>query len=114
MAEKVIMQSIQNKRERAFYAKLYNEDVSFNSVRQKNGRYDFTHNFENIVYNELVFMGYVVSFFNRSGREIDFLAKKDGKEYLVQAAYSIAEAICRHFVFFCRKMIVVVKYYYTE
>ena len=88
---KVPQYSTRAKRELAFYAKLYDEDVSFNSVRQKNGRYDLTHNFENIVYNELVFMGYEVFVFNKSGQEIDFLAQKDGKEYLVQAAYSIAE-----------------------
>ena len=29
--------------------------------------------------------------FNKYGREIDFLAQKDGKEYLIQTAYSIAE-----------------------
>ena len=29
--------------------------------------------------------------FNKNGHEIDFLAQKDGKEYLVQASYSIAE-----------------------
>ena len=63
----------------------------FNSIRQKNGRYDLTHNFENIVYNELIFMGYEVFVFNKYGHEIDFLSQKDGKEYLVQAAYSIAE-----------------------
>ena len=88
---KVPQYSTRAKRELAFYAKLYDEDVSFNSIRQKNGRYDVTHNFENIVYNELIFMGYEVFVFNKYGHEIDFLAQKDGKEYLVQAAYSIAE-----------------------
>ena len=65
--------------------------IPFNSIRQKNGRYDLTHNFENIVFNELIFMGYEVFVFNKYGHKIDFLAQKDGKEYLVQAAYSIAE-----------------------
>ena len=36
-------------------------------------------------------MGYEVFVFNKYGREIDFLAQKDGKEYLIQTAYSIAE-----------------------
>ena len=36
-------------------------------------------------------MGYEVFVFNKYGHEIDFLAQKDGKEYLVQAAYSIAK-----------------------
>ena len=36
-------------------------------------------------------MGYEVFVFNKNGHEIDFLTQKDGKEYLIQAAYSIAE-----------------------
>ena len=83
--------STRAKRELAFFAKLYDEDVSFNTIRQRNGRFDLTHNLENIVYNELVFMGYDVSVFTKDHREIDFLAQKDGKEYLVQVAYSVAE-----------------------
>ena len=83
--------STRAKRELAFYAKLYDEDVSFNTIRQRNRRFDLTHNLENIVYNELVFMGYDVSVFTKDHREIDFLAQKDGKEYLVQVAYSVAE-----------------------
>ena len=83
--------STRSKKELAFYAKLYNEDVSFNSIRQKNGRYDLTHNLENIVYNELIYMGYEVSVFTKDSQEIDFLAQKNGKEYLVQVAYSVVE-----------------------
>ena len=36
-------------------------------------------------------MGYEVSVFTKDNREIDFLSQKDGKEYLVQVAYSVAE-----------------------
>ena len=36
-------------------------------------------------------MGYEVSVFTKGNQEIDFLAVKDGKEYLIQVAYSIAE-----------------------
>ena len=46
---------------------------------------------ENVVLNELIFRGYEVSVYNNKGREIDFLAVKDNKQYLVQVAYSIAE-----------------------
>lgn len=83
--------STRAKRELSFYTKIYDEDVSFNSIRQKNGRYDLTHNLENIVYNELTYMGYDVSVFTKDNREIDFLAQKNGKEYLVQVAYSVVE-----------------------
>ena len=74
-----------------YYYKLYDEDVSLNSIRQSGPRYDLTHNLENVVLNELIFRGYEVSVYNNKGREIDFLAVKDNKQYLVQVAYSIAE-----------------------
>ena len=83
--------STRSKRELSFYAKIYDEDVSFNSIRQKGGKPDLTHNLENVVFNELVYMGYEVSVFTKNGQEIDFLAQKDGREYLVQVAYSVAE-----------------------
>ena len=88
---KISQYSTRTKRELSFYAKIYDEDVSFNTIRQKNGRVDLTHNFENIIYNELIYMGYTLSVFTKNDQEIDFLAQKDGKEYLVQAAYSVAE-----------------------
>ena len=71
--------------------KLYDSDVSLNSIRRSDNRFDLTHNLENIVYNELVFMGYRVSVYDNNGREIDFLAEKDGLRYYVQVAYSVAE-----------------------
>lgn len=79
-------------KERLNYSfKVYNEDVSFNSIRLDGTRFDLTHNLENVVLNELVFMGYEVSAFDNKGKEIDFRAVKDGKVYLVQVAYSVAE-----------------------
>ena len=54
-------------------------------------RYDLTHNLENIVYNELVYMGYNINVFNNNGREIDFLAQKENKKYYIQVAYSVAD-----------------------
>lgn len=88
---KVPQYSTRSKRELSFYAKIYDEDVSFNTIRQRNGRYDLTHNLENVVYNELIYMGYEVSVFTKDNLEIDFLAQKNGKEYLVQVAYSVVE-----------------------
>ena len=88
---KIPLYSTKAKKRLDFYAKLYDEDVAFNSIRQMNNRFDLTHNLENVVYNELVFMGYELSVYNVDGREIDFLAVKDGKEYLVQVAYSVVE-----------------------
>ena len=71
--------------------KLYNSDVALNSIRHSDNRFDLTHNLENILYNELVYMGYAVSVFDNNGREIDFLAEKEGLRYYIQAAYSVAE-----------------------
>lgn len=74
-----------------YYYKLYDEDVSFNSIRKMGNRYDLTHNLENIVFNELLFRGYEIAVYDNKGREIDFLAVKGQKQYLVQVAYSVAE-----------------------
>ena len=74
-----------------YYYKLYDEDVSMNSIRVSGTRYDLTHNLENIVFNELLFMGYEVTVYDNKGKEIDFRAEKDGKIYLIQVAYSVAE-----------------------
>ena len=79
------------KRELMFFSKVYDEDVAFNTIRQSENRYDLTHNLENVVYNELVFMGYNLSVFRKDSQEIDFYATKNGKSYLVQVAYSIAD-----------------------
>ena len=74
-----------------YYYKLYDEDVSLNSIRVSGNRYDLTHNLENIVLNELIYLGCEVTVYNNKGREIDFRAIRDGKLYLIQVAYSVAE-----------------------
>lgn len=71
--------------------KLYNCDVSLNSIRCRDNRFDMTHNLENIIYNELVFRGYTLSVYDNNGKEIDFIAEKENRRYYIQAAYSIAE-----------------------
>ena len=89
--ESVKQYSTKTKKELAYYSKIYNADVSFNSIRCMNNRFDLSHNLENIVYNELIYMGYEVYVYNNNGKEIDFLATKGTKQYYVQVAYSIAE-----------------------
>ncbi len=85
--------SSKNKSELSYYFKLYDEDVSFNSLRCLNRRYDLSHNLENIIYNELIYMNYDLKVLNKTedGKEIDFIAYKDNKEYYIQVAYSVAE-----------------------
>jgi len=79
------------KRELSFNIKIYNSDVCFNSLKVDNKRYDLDHNLENIVYNELLYMGYDLKVYNNNGKEIDFIANKDGKVYFVQVAYSVLD-----------------------
>lgn len=82
--------------------KLYDCDVAINSIRVSDGRFDLTHNLENIVYNELVFRDYKVSVYDNNGKEIDFLAIKDNKQYYIQVAYSVVDekAYNREFIAF--------------
>lgn len=88
--ERIRPYSLKTKAELSYSFKIYDADVSLNSIRVMDGRYDLTHNLENIVYNELIYKGYMVNVYNGE-KEIDFLAFKDGKEYYVQVAYSVAE-----------------------
>lgn len=79
------------KRELKYYQKLYIEDVSFNSIRQTDGHWDITHNLENVVFNELLYRGFSLFVYKVDSQEIDFLAEKSNRQYLIQVAYSIAE-----------------------
>lgn len=88
--ESISQYSTKTKRELAFYKKIYNADVAFNSLRCPNNRYDITHNLENVVYNELLYRGYELRVFSGE-KEIDFMAQKNGKIYMIQVAYSVAE-----------------------
>ena len=83
--------STKAKRELSFYGKVYNADVALNSIRVNDGRYDLDHNLENIVYNELVYMGYELTVYSNNGKEIDFRATKDGRTFFIQVAYSVSD-----------------------
>lgn len=89
--ESVRQYSAKTKKMLNFYVKIYDADVAFNSLRCLDNRFDLTHNLENIVYHELVYMGYDIWVYNNAGKEIDFLAKKGNKNYFIQAAYSVAD-----------------------
>lgn len=89
--ERIKPYSSKTKSELSYYAKIYDADVCFNSMRCLGERYDITHNLENIVYNELVYMGHELYVYNNNGKEIDFAATKNGKRYYIQVAYSVAE-----------------------
>ena len=89
--ESIKQYSTKTRKELSYYSKIYNADVSFNSMRCMNNRYDITHNLENIVYNELIYMGYELHVYNNNGKEIDFLASKGTKQYYIQVAYCVAD-----------------------
>ncbi len=89
--EAVRQYSTRTKRELSFYAKIYDADVALNSLRCMDNRFDLTHNLENIIYHELVYMGYEIWVYNNAGKEIDFLAQRGGEKYFIQVAYSVAE-----------------------
>lgn len=90
--EKIRPYSTKKKETLKYYFKVYNEDVMFNSLRVVDNRYDLTHNLENVIYNELIYMGYNINIYNDSENEIDFLAHKDGKRYYIQVAYSVEDS----------------------
>ncbi len=88
--EKVKPYSKKAKNELSYYFKVYNIDVSLNSIRCLDNHYDLSHNLENIVCNELIYRGYKLNVFNNNNLEIDFLAKKNNKEYYIQVTYTLA------------------------
>lgn len=90
--KKIRPYSTKKKETLKYYFKVYNEDVMFNSLRVVDNRYDLTHNLENVIYNELIYMGYNINIYNDSENEIDFLAHKDGKKYYIQVAYSVEDS----------------------
>ncbi|MBR4666372.1 MAG: ATP-binding protein, partial [Lentisphaeria bacterium] len=75
----------------SFYRKCYDADVSLNSIRCPDNRFDLDHNLENAVYNELLYMGYQLHIFSSGRGEIDFLAQKENRKYYIQVAYSVTD-----------------------
>lgn len=89
--DEVPQYSRKTKRKLAYLYKLYDSDVCFNSLSILNNRFDLDHNMENIVYNELLYRDYAVMVYDNNGKEIDFYASKNGKEYYIQVAYSVVD-----------------------
>ncbi len=81
--------STRTKNELSYYNKIYNADVSLNSLRCTDSRFDLDHNLENVVYNELLYMGYNLKVFNNLESEVDFVAEKEGKKFFIQVAFSV-------------------------
>ena len=90
--DKIKPHSAKTKEELVYSFKLYDMDVSLNSIRVDDGKYDLTHNLENSVYNELIYRGYKLEVYNDEKGEIDFIAFKGNKKYYIQVAYSVLES----------------------
>ena len=75
----------------SFYRKCYDGDVSLNSIRCPDNRFDLDHNLENVVYNVLLYMGYDLRVYTNGRSEIDFLAQRGNRKYYIQVAYSVAD-----------------------
>jgi len=75
----------------SFYRKSYDSDVSLNSIRCMDNRFDLDHNLENAVYHELLYMGYQLNVYNSEQGEIDFIAQKGNRKYYIQVAYSVTD-----------------------
>lgn len=89
LIEEIKQYSTKVKRELSYFGKLYNMDVSSNSIRADRNRFDIEHNLENIVFNELIYKGYKVQLYNLNGYEIDFRCEKKSKIIFIQVAYSV-------------------------
>lgn len=89
--DEIPQQSTKTKQSLKYYNKLYNSDVCFNSLRVDDKRFDLDHNLENIVYNELLYMGYELKVYKANNKEIDFIATGHNKKYLIQVAYSVVD-----------------------
>jgi len=89
--ERVKQYSPKTKSNLSYFEKVYDADVALNSIRCFDERYDLTHNLENIIYNELLYRGYSLTVYKNDGKEIDFLATKNGKKYYIQIAYSVLD-----------------------
>lgn len=90
--EEIPLYSTKTKQSLKYYNKFYNSDVCFNSLRIDNNRFDLDHNLENIVYNELIYMGYKLKVYKTNNKEIDFIANGYNKQYLIQVAYSVVDS----------------------
>lgn len=91
IVDEIPQHSTKTKQSLKYYNKLYNSDVCFNSLRVDEKRFDLDHNLENIVYNELLYMGYELKVYKANNKEIDFIATGHNKKYLIQVAYSVVD-----------------------
>ena len=70
--------------------KYYATDVGLRSNLSEVIEYDDSFALENIIYNELIFRGYIVKYGKFPEGEIDFVVQKANKKCLIQVAYTVS------------------------
>lgn len=90
---KVRRWSIGGKKYFEFGEKYYFEDLGIRNVINGYRPSDISGILENAVYNKLVFDGYTIKTGELTkGREVDFIAEKEGERRYVQVAVSVTES----------------------
>ncbi len=79
--------------------KYYAVDMGFRTINTNTINYEDTFLLENIVYNELITLGYTVFTGKTYKGEVDFVAIKEGKKCFIQVCYLLAskETVEREF-----------------
>lgn len=79
--------------------KYYAVDMGFRTINTNTINYEDTFFLENIVYNELITLGYTVFTGKTYKGEVDFVAIKEGKKCFIQVCYLLAskETVEREF-----------------
>lgn len=71
--------------------KYYLTDLGLGQILNTNKKAQYGAYLENIVYNELIYRGYIVSIGNNNGKEIDFVATKYDKREYYQVCYYLVD-----------------------
>ena len=69
--------------------KYYVTDLGIAQIKNNNSNFEDYIILENIVYNELLYKGYVVYIGKTKTGEVDFIAQKDGQNKYIQVTYEM-------------------------
>lgn len=99
LTEKISTFDIRGKRILTRKDKYYLTDLGLGQILNRNKKLQMGAYLENVVYNELVNSGYTVSIGNNNGKEVDFVAVKEGVTSYYQVTYILTdeEVIKREF-----------------
>ncbi len=89
LIKKVYRYDVHGKKTLKTLNKYYVTDLGIAQIKHHNTEFKNYLILENIVYNELIMRDYEVYVCKLRNKEIDFIAKKDGKVKYIQVAYSL-------------------------